>query len=220
MGLATSLQYGTRYTFFSWDLILGNYELWRLFTGFFFERLTLALVINLYFFNQTSTQLECDVYTNRKADYVFFYIFTMAGVSLLSYYRPEFSLSGGLFMAAVYLWSRFFPWVTVNLFFGIRISGIYLPWAFLVLDFLQTNTIPLPHVYGIIVAHLFYYLTVESAGQSGRPLLTTPAVLRRFFGGAAARAARTATVHAEPNRRDTATTAEAHPWGRGHSLGS
>ncbi|KAI9311271.1 Der1-like family-domain-containing protein [Dichotomocladium elegans] len=86
----------------SWKGV-AKFQLWRLVTSFFFNRLGLGFAMNLYFMYRYSIQLENEVFQGRTADYVYFYVVT--GVLQL----VQQSLENGHACASMDLTVRFVP---------------------------------------------------------------------------------------------------------------
>lgn len=83
----------------------------------------------------------------------------------------------------------------------ITLPAIYLPWAFLALAFCGVGGSPAADGAGLLVGHLYYFLTSIHPAAGGRRLLATPAWLvralaRRGVGRVAAPVAAAAGVGA------------------------
>ena len=61
----------------------------------------------------------------------------------------------------------------------ITLPAIYLPWAFLALAFCGVGGSPSADGAGLLVGHLYYFLTSIHPAAGGRRLLATPAWLVR-----------------------------------------
>ncbi|KAJ1987413.1 hypothetical protein H4R33_002869 [Dimargaris cristalligena] len=213
LGTAHKIGFGLYPTYFDWDLIIQQFQLWRLFTGFFADILSLTAIFQWYFFTQFSSELEKDLFNERKGDGIFFVGLIMVGVALATFYMPFFNLFPGLMSAILYVWSRRFPTQPVTLYFGIRFPGAYLPWVFMAIHFLMDNpTIKLDAI-GIVVGHFVNYLTVENRSQPGGALLKTPGILVRWFGG------ENNPTPVSGRGRPARNAGGGHPWGHGHRLG-
>ncbi|KAJ1961708.1 hypothetical protein IWQ62_003774 [Dispira parvispora] len=200
---------------FSWIAIVhGQY--WRLISGLIAQRMSLGFVVDMYMLSRFSGMLENDVFNNRRADFVFFYMFAAASMVLFAVFQQShLLLFRGVFMAMLYLWSRLYPQYPLQFFFGIRFQGAYLPWALLAMEFVSSGSVSFLSLMGIVTGHLFHYLAVETAQGSQAPLLTTPAWMRRLVGsGAAPTPNPTRGLRGQPAQQRTA-----HPWGQGYRLG-
>jgi Derlin-2/3 len=61
----------------------------------------------------------------------------------------------------------------------VPITSFYLPFAFVVVQMLFKQS-PFPGIYGIAVAHLYYFLKELYPAASGRDLLKTPQWFKKF----------------------------------------
>ncbi|KAJ1654322.1 hypothetical protein IWQ61_005728 [Dispira simplex] len=204
---------------FDWRAIVHFNQYWRLISGIITQPISMSFVFDMYLLARFSGMMENDVFNNRRADLVFFYMFAAASVLLFAVLQPGYPfLFSGVFIATLYLWSRLYPRYPLQFFFGIQFQGVYLPWALLAMEFVSSGSLSLLSLVGVITGHLFHYLTVESAQGNQAPLLTTPAWLRRMVGGVATPTSnRIRGQGGQPVQQPTAPSA--HPWGRGHRLG-
>jgi hypothetical protein len=181
---------------------------WRLFTCFFFwGRLSFQFLISMMLLYRHSSSLETTIYDGRKADYVFFLLFSSAFLLLSTALRQSVILAGGLLSAIVYLWSRKNPELEMSFMFGLRFKAIYLPCVLCGFKMLQGG-MPIEELTGIVVGHLWYFITDLYPLQSGRVLLKTPQFLYTLF--PSPYAPRAETNNDAPRAR--------HAWGAGHRL--
>ncbi|KAJ3299383.1 Derlin 1 [Borealophlyctis nickersoniae] len=59
------------------DFVYRKFQLWRLVTCYLWNPLGFAFLMNLYFIYTQSRDLETGLFAGRKADYVFFLLFSM-----------------------------------------------------------------------------------------------------------------------------------------------
>ncbi|KAL8519585.1 hypothetical protein ACS0TY_010502 [Phlomoides rotata] len=79
----------------------------------------------------------------------------------------------------LYAWSREFPNANINLYGLVTLKAFYFPWAMLCLDVIFGSPI-VPDFLGIIVGHLYYFLTVLHPLASGKSMLKTPALMYTY----------------------------------------
>jgi hypothetical protein len=183
-------------------------QVWRLFTCFFFwGRLSFQFLINMMLLYRHSSSLETSIYDGRKADYVFFLLFSAAFLLLSTVLLKSAIVAGGLLSSIVYLWSRKNPELEMSFMFGLRFKAIYLPWVLCGFKMLQGG-MPIEELTGIVVGHLWYFITDLYPLQSGRVLLKTPQFLYNFF--PSPYAPRADGNNDAPRAR--------HAWGAGHRL--
>jgi hypothetical protein len=95
--------------------------------------------------------------------------------------------------------------------FGLRFKAIYLPWVMCGFKMLQGGS-PVIELIGIVVGHLWYFVTDLYPLQSGRQILKTPAILYNWFPSPnTRRSRRRTTMQTRPLERR-------HAWGQGHRL--
>eukprot|EP00877_Chromochloris_zofingiensis_P000942 jgi/Chrzof1/10849/Cz05g14130.t1 len=99
-------------------------------------------------------------------------------LALLPFVNIPFLGSPLVFML-VYVWSRNYPTQMVSIMGLVTLQSFYLPFAFLAIDII-TGKDPIPDILGILVGHLWHYLTDIYPQISGRHLLQTPLFLRRW----------------------------------------
>ncbi len=184
-------------------------QLWRLGTCFFYwGRLSFQFLINMMLLYRYSTALETTIYEGRKADYVFFLTFCAAFLLLSTALLPNPILSTGLLSSILYLWSRKNPDLEMSFMFGLRFKAIYLPWVLCAFKLLQGG-MPIAELVGIVVGHLWYFITDLYPLQSGRILLKTPQFLYDIFPSPYA---------PRPAASDNDAPRARHAWGAGHRL--
>ncbi|XP_021725039.1 derlin-1-like [Chenopodium quinoa] len=162
--------------------VFKNFEVWRLFTNFFFlGGFSINFGIRLLMIARYGVQLEQGPFQRRTADFLWMMIF--GALSLLALYAiPFFELHFGgisLVFMLLYVWSREFPTANINLYGLVTLKAFYLPWAMLALDVIFGSPI-LPDLLGIVAGHLYYFLTVLHPLAGGKMILKTPAWVRKI----------------------------------------
>lgn len=157
-----------------------------------------------------SVSLETTIYEGRRADYVFFLLFCAVFLLASTAILPSVILGTGLLSSLLYLWSRKNPDLVLSFMFGLRFKAIYLPWVLCGFKLLQGGS-PLIELIGIVVGHLWYFVTDLYPLQSGRQILKTPAILYNWFPSPYA-------PQQAQNNNPNAPAAARHAWGQGHRL--
>ncbi|KAJ3035706.1 hypothetical protein HDV00_003467 [Rhizophlyctis rosea] len=172
-------------------LIFPWFQIWRLVTNFFIQKLGFNFLFHLYFLYNQSHALETSHYSNRTADYMWCVFSLMMILNTIStilfftatqYFMPL--MSNSLIMAIVYIWSMYFREEDVNFMYGLRFKAMYLPWALLALNFLQTGEISalIPDVIGIVAGHIYFFLDhIYPLQNDGQILIRTPQFLYQYF---------------------------------------
>ncbi|KAJ3337892.1 Derlin 1, partial [Entophlyctis luteolus] len=139
--------------------------------------LTYGYLTLLYFLYNYSWQLETSAhFDGRKADYLFFTLFSMGVILPLGIYMRQVILLEALVVSMLYVWSMGNKDQEVSFFFGLRFKAMFLPWVYIVFDFLTGAPFPpIPKLIGIFAGHLFYVLdTVYPENNNGARLISTP----------------------------------------------
>ncbi|TPX37279.1 hypothetical protein SeMB42_g00914 [Synchytrium endobioticum] len=158
-------------------------QLWRLITPFFFTPKSMDGLFNLYFLFNYSNQLNSSLFAGRNAEFVFFVLFIMTGLDILSFVMKPYILLDGLVMAIVYLWAQVNRDSEVSFMFGFRFKAIYLPLVLVAWDLLaKPSGFPVVKVMGILVGHFYFFLDKIWPEQNGdRRILKTPQFLIAMF---------------------------------------
>ena len=83
--------------------------------------------------------------------------------------------SGVLVFMIVYVWSRHNPDQTVSLMGMVQLKAFWLPWALMLLTMIMGGS-PLSDFLGILVGHLYYFLTTLHPRAGGGNYTRTPQV--------------------------------------------
>ncbi|KAF9616012.1 hypothetical protein IFM89_027951, partial [Coptis chinensis] len=158
------------------ELVFSRFQLWRLFTNFFFlGPFSVNFAIRLLMIARYGVQVERGPFDRRPADFLwmmFFGAFSMLIFSAIPWFRSPF-LGVSLVFMLVYVWSREFPNAKVNIYGLVALRAFYLPWAMLALDVIFGSS-PMPDLLGILAGHLHYFLTVLHPLAGGKNVLKTP----------------------------------------------
>jgi len=194
---------------------IWNFEIWRFITCFLFGgQLGFHFLMRLYFLYNYSKNLESQFFEGRRADYVFFILFSCVCLLIIGSIFTFYLLGEGLTFAIVYLWSQLNREVIVSFMFGARFKAIYLPWVLLAFNILMGGK-GVFELVGIVVGHLYYFLTELYPRSSGVQLLKTPQFLINFFPPEGPRVhGFSANGPINLNAND-ANQNRGHTWGRG-----
>lgn len=156
--------------------VFKKLQVWRLITCFFFlGGFSINFGIRLLMLARYGVQLERATYDRRTADFLWMMMFGAFSLLVLSsipaLYSPFLGIS--LVFMLLYVWSREFPNVQINIYGLVSLKAFYLPWAMLALDVIFGSPIT-PDLMGIIAGHMYYFLTVLHPLSGGRNILKTP----------------------------------------------
>ena len=170
---------------FDWKSILTRFQVWRLFTPFlFFGPFGLNYILTIQFVWIYMAQLEKLQYNNPE-EFCLLLLFgagaLIGGYSFLGL-STKF-LGHNLSTYLVYIWARIFEGTDVNVMDLFILKAELLPWFFCAQTFILEGEVPFADLLGIVVGHLYHYLTQQKilkAPQSLRDLFSSPALKDRY----------------------------------------
>lgn len=159
-----------------YSLVIKKFQVWRLITNFFFlGPFSFPFAFRLIIIAKYGVSLERGPFDKRTADYVwmlFFGALSLLVMAAVPYCWTPFMGSSLVFMI-VYIWGREFPNARINIYGVVSLKGFYLPWAMLALDLIFGDPL-MPDILGMVVGHLYYFLTVLHPLAGGKFILKTP----------------------------------------------
>jgi len=161
--------------------VYQHFEIWRLFTCFFFHgALGFNFLMHMVFLLRYSQALEVGAFAGRTADYVWMLVVSCAQLLVVGTLMGFPILGMGLIMVILYVWSRKNPNVEMSFMFGIRFKSAYFPWVLIGFTFLLGGS-PLLEIMGVIIGHIYFYLEDIYPLTGGRRLLQTPQFFNNLF---------------------------------------
>ncbi|XP_072957193.1 derlin-1.1-like isoform X1 [Typha angustifolia] len=168
--------YDVKNIWLSYDLVLKRFQLWRLFTNFFFlAPFSTYFGIRFLMLARYGVLLENGPFKRRTGDFLWMIIFgalSITIISMLPMFRYYF-LGPSLVFMILYVWSREVPNSLINIMGVVTIRGIYLPWVMLALDLIFNNPLK-PDIMGVLAGHLYYFFAVLYPLSGGKNILKTP----------------------------------------------
>jgi len=167
--------------YFNAGLILYKFQIWRLFTNFFFfGALGLDFMFHMFFLSKYCRLLEEGSFRGRTADFLMMLLF---GGSLMCIVAPFINippfLGSSLAFMMVYVWARRNEYVRMSFLGLFQFRAPFLPWVLLGFSVLLGNS-PTIDLIGIGTGHIYFFLEdvlpVIPAGR-GLRVLQTPSVL-------------------------------------------
>lgn len=159
------------------EKILQQFQIWRLITNFLFlGPFSIAFGIRLLMIARYGVQLEKGPFERRTADFLWMMIFStlaLLGFGLLVPMLKSPFMGNSLVFMLLYIWSREFANSGINIMGLFVVQGFYLPWVMLGLNVIFGASL-LPDLMGIVVGHLYYFLSVLHPRSGRGNLLKTP----------------------------------------------
>ena len=175
--------------YFNARLIVQKFQVWRIFTNFFFfGSLGLDFLFHIFFLSRYCRLLEEGSFRNRSADFLWMLI---VGGALLTCIAPcvhiQF-LGSSLTFMMVYVWGRRNETVNMSFLGLFQFHAPWLPWVLLAFSFLLGSS-PVVDLLGMVAGHVYYFLedvypsmTTRVCPPNGRRLLKTPGAIKALFG--------------------------------------
>ena len=171
--------------YYNSHLIFRKYQVWRLFTNFFFfGSLGMDFVFHMFFLSRYCRLLEEGTFRGRSADFFYMLLF---GSALLSCVAPFINiqfLGASLTFMMVYVWGRRYRYVQMSFLGLFSFTAPYLPWVLLIFSCMLGSS-PVVDLLGMAAGHVYYFLEDVYPTMTNRRVLSTPAVVRYAFGQAA-----------------------------------
>jgi derlin-1 len=161
--------------------IIKNFQIWRLFTCILFYPMGFNYLINLYFIYQYSSRLETSTFNGRPADYIFCLFFLWLCNVIIGSVLSIYILMDAMVLSVMYIWCQLNKEVMMSFWFGMQFKAMYMPWVILLFNWIISGSL-LVQLCGIVVGHLYYFLTFKYPQDfGGAYLLQTPNFLYRYF---------------------------------------
>ena len=163
-------------------LIIHKYEIWRILTTFlYFGEFNLNLVLHMFIFFRDSKILEKKIFHGNSADYLYFILFCMIFLLILSPITKSLFLSTSLNFAMMYYWGRKSKMTNVEFMGVFTFRAPYLSIFYLMISFLLGYEYK-ELIIGIIVGHVYFFLKEilpRIKGVKGIKLLETPKIVQK-----------------------------------------
>ena len=168
--------------YYNSHLIFRKYQLWRLFTNFFFfGSLGMDFVFHMFFLSRYCRLLEEGTFRGRSADFFYMLLF---GSALLSSVAPFINiqfLGASLTFMMVYVWGRRNRYVQMSFLGLFSFTAPYLPWVLLIFSCMLGSS-PVVDLLGMAAGHVYYFLEDVYPTMTNRRVLKTPALVRYASG--------------------------------------
>ena len=163
--------------YYNSHLIFRKYQLWRLFTNFFFfGSLGMDFVFHMFFLARYCRLLEEGTFRGRSADFFYMLLF---GSILLSCVAPFINiqfLGSSLTFMMVYVWGRRNQYVNMSFLGLFSFTAPYLPWVLLVFSVMLGSS-PVIDLLGMAAGHVYYFFEDVYPTMTDRRVLKTPTLV-------------------------------------------
>ena len=177
-GLITTLD-----IYLNFGLIINKFQIWRIITTFlYFGEFNLSLILHMYIFFRDSKILEKKIFHGSSADYLYFILFCMIFLLLLSPFTKSIFLSSSLNFAMMYYWGRKSKTTNVEFMGVFTFRAPYLSAFYLLISFLLGYDYR-ELIFGIIVGHVYFFgkdILPRIKGVKGVKLLETPKFIQKI----------------------------------------
>jgi len=222
--------------FFTRYHVVQKFQIWRIFTSFFYGGKDFALIFDTIMLYRNSDMLEQKYYNRRSYDYAWQMSICCLSILLLNLPLGTFLHFRPLLACIIYLTCALDPNGSVSLFGLVSIPSKYFPYVLPAMDVLSGDPKGALRTFtGIIVGHLWWMMEYQHPDRGGSRYGRAPAWLMRFvgagaseppptrpdgrtFGNAAAPRGRTLGDQKGPEP-GTSSSAYGHSWGGGQRLG-
>jgi Derlin-2/3 len=178
------------YIFLDFDLVYHKFNIWRLFTNFFFfgnfgMGFIFQVVLLVRYVGMLEEKFGRDVY--GTAAMLTMLSFGIICTWLLAYFLlpPSYFYGPAIVFMCIYVWSRSDPFAEV-VFYGFSFKQWHTPFLFLLMGMLLGGNLILDAT-GIAIGHLYYFLTDLVPKNWGRTVIWTPEFMVNFVKYIAAR---------------------------------
>lgn len=157
-------------------LVASKFQIWRLLTNFIFlGPFSMQFGVRILMIAKYGVQLEKGPFDKRTADFVWMFIVSMVALLAMALALPtiRFYVGHALVFMLLYVWSREFANARVSLMGLVTLQGFWLPWALLAVNTMFGHPF-LVDLLGIVVGHIYYFLTVLHPQATGHNYLKTP----------------------------------------------
>lgn len=169
--------------YLNYKLIFKNFEIWRIFTNFFyFGEFNLSFIVHMLMFFRNSKLLEKKVFQGNAADYLYFILFCMLLLLVFSPFSTLLFLSQSLSFAMTYYWGRKSKTTIVELMGLFTVRAPYLPFFYIAIGLVLYDDF-VNDLFGLIVGHIYFYIKdvlPRINSTNGVDILRTPDFFKRM----------------------------------------
>jgi Derlin-2/3 len=220
---------------FAKELVFRKFEIWRLYTSFFYGGSGIMYIFELVMLYRTVHELETVSYSRRSADFAWQLFIAAGSIVAVTLPLEAYVFARPFLVCMIYLSSNLAPPGALTSVMGLVTVPIkYFPYVLIALDFLMAGpSFAAQSVAGAVVGHLWWW-SVWGSGLGSQGVWATyasaPEWVRNVFGerrsgrlaaagGAAAGLAQGGVHVIAPRRTGGSSTRTGYAWGSGQRLG-
>ncbi|XP_076921057.1 derlin-2.2-like [Bidens hawaiensis] len=187
------------------NLVVKQYQIWRLITNFlYFRKMDLDFLFHMFFLARYCKLLEENSFRGRTADFFYMLLFGSTVLTtivlvggMIPYVSESFAkiifLSNSLTFMMVYVWSKQNPYIHMSFLGLFTFTAAYLPWVLLGFSVL-VGASAWVDLLGMIAGHAYFFLEDVYPKMTGRRPLKTPLFIKILFADETVVVARPAEV--------------------------
>mmetsp|Transcript_16889 Transcript_16889/g.23627 ORF Transcript_16889/g.23627 Transcript_16889/m.23627 type:complete len:229 (+) Transcript_16889:56-742(+) len=175
---------GVESLYLDFGLVYKNFQIWRLVTCFFFfGKFSYPFIFQMYILGRYFNLVESEQFKaseGKTGDMVFLVLFGASIMLIIAFLMGNlFFLGPALSFMILYVWSRSDPMRQLS-FWGFAIEQWKLPFVMLLMALLMQSS-PVLDIVGIIVGHLWHFLTQVFPEYYGYEVIRTPQFISQWF---------------------------------------
>lgn len=171
-----------------WPKVYTNFEVWRIITSFFcMGPFSINWIFEMIWLLTYGGRLESQTFQFDPAECLLMYLFGGGSVLAVSLLCEVLGVgikfvfnAGSIIFMLLYVWSRNFPESQVSIYGLFTVMAFHVPFVFVGIQFMLGG-IPWSSILGVVVGHLYFYLTVLYPAIGGPRLLRPPLFLRNWL---------------------------------------
>lgn len=165
--------------YLDFNLIFYKFNFWRLITCFlFFGTFSLPFIFTMVMLVQNFRSAETQYFSGSRgmAEFIHLLLFGMIGTYLIHAFWSPLPFPGDVLMFLVmYVWSRKQP-MSGTVIYGFMFKAWHVPFLFLAFNYLLGAS-PYQSIVGILLGHLYHFMTDIVPLRYKRNVLTCPQLL-------------------------------------------
>eukprot|EP00916_Digyalum_oweni_P004502 GHVL01007966.1.p1 GENE.GHVL01007966.1~~GHVL01007966.1.p1 ORF type:complete len:235 (+),score=59.05 GHVL01007966.1:58-705(+) len=172
------------FLYLNWNLIIYNYQYWRLITCFFYSgQLGLPFFWQIYILIVYWSSLEEISFRRKSADFLYMLLICSILLLFISYFNRDLIIFSNLLTdIIIYMWGRRNSNTHILIFFTV-IRAPYLSFALAFISILFGNNI-YNYIISILVGHIYYFFVdiyPYMPTSNHLEIFKTPKILKKIF---------------------------------------
>ena len=160
-----------------WHAVIYNFNIWRLFTTFFFiGPFSMSFLFGMMMIYYSVNAIE-EYFANRHADLGTMLVFNAIMAMAFATLSGDYAVMESPFMfSLIYVWAKYVPDRQMSIW-GFPIMSINLPWVLMGFH-LVTGGNPFNDLIGVAAGHSYIYLKEVLPESHGYDLIKTPNIMQ------------------------------------------